>query len=157
MKLTEYIEEAISSGKHGGLSRVINLDDFHKKLIDTLALAYEFDEFPGDDQRSVYTTNPTLFLRTLYHSIGEIESYLKREYKDGRTRYYVNVPRYGKAGSLIWHMEFNGKRLISAELYSYYKGNVNKETDDIDAAEDLVEYLNCRTFEEKKKWLIANA
>ena len=53
MKLTEYIEEAISSGKHGGLSRVINLDDFHKKLIDTLALAYELDEFPGP-QKYIY-------------------------------------------------------------------------------------------------------
>ncbi len=157
MNLETYITEAISSGKHGGLSRVTNLEDFNEKLIDSLALAYEFDEFPGDDPRSVYTENPSLFLRILYHNMGEIESYSKREYKDGRTRYYVNVPRYGKAGSLIWHMEFDGKRLISAELYSYYKGNVNKETDDMDAAEDLVDYLNCRTFEEKKKWLLANA
>ncbi len=158
MRLEEYIHEAISSGKHSkDISSIITRKKFHMLLLDNLFLGYEMSEFPGDNPSSTMTKNEGLFFRILNHNQGDIESYAKKEYPDGIVKYYVNVPTRLTSKNLVWYVAFDGGRLISAELYSYYNGKSFLETDGIEAISDLVEYLKLGDFKKKEKWLALNA
>lgn len=156
MRLEEYITEAISSGKYGGMSSVISLRDFHGLLLDNLFLCYEMDELPGDNPERIMTKNENLFFKIFNHMVGDVESYTHKRYQDGRTRYYVSVPLEAKRW-LVWHVEFDNAKLVSSQLYTYYSGKAMLETDGIDAIEDLVDYLKLKDYKSKKKWLSLNA
>lgn len=145
MNLDRYILEAVSRGNSGRLKSVVTLKEFKRLLVDGLVLEIAWTtDFP--DEGSDFSRHHDLFFRMLVSKAQHSEVYIRRDYEDGRTRFY-----YYDGHDTVWHMEFQGDTLQTAEEFhiSGYRAVLTEEG--MFAAENLVEYLSAENFEQKEK------
>jgi hypothetical protein len=136
------INEYVSSGRGNGkyeIGSIISLDKFDRLLVDSLGLRLPMEGLSSflSDRRN-WT-----------------DAYTKIETNDGNTLYNVVVPIGDKC--LIWDIIFDGNKLSEVNLYSYFRGKDILETSGSDAANDLIEYLNCKDYKEIELWKKRNA
>lgn len=139
------INEYVSSGRGRNrytLESLIDIDKFEKLVIDSLALPVEWHKI----FTSVFTES---------NKNDWVDAYTKMETPEGNTLYYYVVPIHDKY--LVWDIVFYGKKLSEVKLYSHFRGKDMLEASGIDAANDIIEYLNCKDYKEKELWKKRNA